>query len=111
MASTLYLKGSETGAKAQNAEWFATDISPGIKSEKALNLILQVSVTVTAAVIEVTLDSGVTWSKLNSGVAISIGELHQFDVFAKEGDTVNFRASNASGTTLAYCYIIGDLDA
>ncbi len=111
MASELYVKGTTTGAKAQNAEWFAADIIPGVLTGKAIDLIVQISVSVTAAVVEVTLDSGTTWAALNSSTALAVGDLFQFDVFAKSGDLVNFRATNASGTTVDICYIIGDLDA
>ena len=111
MATSLYLKGSESGAKAEDEEWFAADIDVGLKSEKAIDLILQIAVSVTPAVVEVTLDGGTTWSQINSGVALAVDKLYQFDIFAKTNDTVNFRASNTSGTTLDVCYIIGDLDA
>ena len=111
MASQLYVKGTESGAKAQNVEWFAADIDPGVKTEKAMDLILQIAVSVTDAVVEVTLDSGTTWSAINSGIALTTGKLYQFDIFGKNGDTVNFRATNTSGTTLDVCDVIGDLDA
>lgn len=110
MSSGYYNKGVASGLKAQNAEWFAADIDPGIRSEKLMDLILQISVSVTAAVVEVTMDSGTTWSEINQGVAIPIGKLHTFSIFAKNDDLVNFRATNASGTTLDICYIIGNID-
>lgn len=109
MSSGYYNKGVETGAKAQNAEWFASDIVPGIRAEKIIELTLQISVSATAAVVEVTLDSGTTWSELNTGVAIPLGKLHTFGIFVKNDDLVNFRATNASGTTLDVCYVIGDI--
>lgn len=110
MSSALYNKGVESGAKAQNAEWFAADIIPGLRAEKMMNLIVQLSVSVTPAVVEVTLDSGTTWSALNIGTAIPVGKLHTFDVYAKEGDLINFRATNASGTTVDICYVVGDIN-
>lgn len=110
MSSGYYNKGVETGAKAQNAEWFATDIIPGIGSRKLMELTLQISVSATAAVVEVTMDSGTTWSELNTGVAIPVGKLHTFSIFAKNDDLVNFRATNSSGTTLDVCYIIGNIN-
>lgn len=111
MTSALFVKGTETGAKAQNAEWFSTDISVGVQTNKALSFFVQVSVSVTPAVVEVTLDSGTTWSELNLGVAIPTGKLHTFEVFAKQGDLVNFRATNSSGTTLDICYIIAGFES
>jgi hypothetical protein len=109
MTSSLFVKGVETGAKAQNAEWFASDVEVGVQNNKALDFIVQFSVSVTPAVVEVTLDSGTVWSALNSGVAIPVGKLFTFEVFVKQGDLVNFRATNSSGTTVDICYIIGDL--
>lgn len=111
MTTSLYVKGSETGAKAQNAEWFASDIDVGVQNNKALQIFLQVSVSVTAAVIEITFDSGSTWAALNDGNAVTLGALNVFPVIAKEGDLINFRATNASGTTLDICYVIGSLTA
>lgn len=110
MSSALYNKGVESGAKAQNAEWFATDINPGIRSGKMMDLTLQISVSATAAVVEVTLDSGATWSEINLGVALPVRKLHTFSIFAKNDDLVNFRATNTSGTTLDICYVIGDIN-
>ena len=110
MSSGYYNKGVASGAKAQNAEWFATDIDPGIRSEKFMDLTLQIAVSATAAVVEVTMDSGTTWSELNLGVAIPVGKLHTFSIFVKNDDLINFRATNASGTTLDVCYIIGNID-
>jgi len=107
MSSGYYNKGVASGAKAQNAEWFATDISPGIRAEKIMDLTLQIAVSATAAVVEVTMDSGTTWSELNTGVAIPIGKLHTFSIFVKNDDLINFRATNASGTTLDVCYVVG----
>ena len=111
MASGYYNKGIATGAKAQNDEWFATDISPGIQSEKMMELTLQISISVNSVIVEVTMDSGATWSALNTGVAIPIGKLHSFSMFAKTDDLVNFRTPASSGTTLDFCYVIGGIDA
>lgn len=110
MVSSMHDKGSTTGAKAKDAEWFSEDLVSGLEDEKMINYILQVSVSITNAVIEVTLDGGTTWTKLNSGTAITVGLLHQFDIFAKSTDLLNFRASNVNGTTLDYCYVIGALN-
>jgi hypothetical protein len=111
MSSGYYNKGVATGAKAQNVEWFTSDIDPGIRSEKMMELTLQISLSITPVVVEITMDSGTTWSALNTGVAIPIGKLHSFSVLVKNDDLVNFRTPNASGTTLDYCYVIGGVDS
>ena len=110
MSSGYYNKGVETGAKAQNAEWFASDIDPGIRPGKLMEITLQISVSATAAVVEVTLNGGTTWSEINTGVAIPVGKLHSFSMFVKNDDLINFRATNASGTVLDVCYVIGDIN-
>ena len=110
MSSGYYNKGVTTGAKAQNIEWFAADIDPGIRSEKMMELTLQFSLSVTPVIIEVTMDSGTTWSALNSGVAIPVGKLHSLSMFVKNDDLVNFRTPNANGTTLDVCYVVGHID-
>lgn len=110
MSSAYYNKGVETGAKGQNDEWFAIDIDPGILAGKMMELTLQISLSVTPVVVEVTLDGGATWSALNTGVVIPIGNLHSFSMFVKNNDLVNFRTPTASGTTLDICYIIGNIN-
>ena len=109
MASAYYNKGVETGAKSQNDEWFATDIDPGIRAGKMIELTLQISFSVTPVIVEVTLDGGATWSELNTGVLIPIGKLHSFSMFVKNNDQINFRTPTVSGTTLDICYVIGDI--
>jgi len=103
-------RASYSGAKAQNAEWAATDYTGLADTDRAEMCILQVAVSVTAAVIEVTFDSGSTWYALNSGVAIAIGQLFQFDIYITGGETFNIRASNASGTTVDDAKLVSDLD-
>jgi len=110
MSSGYYNKGVATGAKAQNVEWFATDIDPGIRAEKMMELTLQISLSINPVIVEITMDSGTTWSALNSGVAIPVEKLHSLSMFVKNDDLVNFRTTNASGTTLDFCYVVGHID-
>lgn len=109
-ASQLYLRVSETGAKAQNVAWLTNDYVPDVDAGKAMRFILQIAVSVTAAVVEITLD-GTNFKALNKGVALNIGQLYQFDVFAKNGDAFNVRASNTGGTTVDIFYLVADLNA
>ena len=107
----MYVRATYSGAKAEDAEWGASDYTGLADTDKSEFCILQVAVTVTAAVIEITLDSGTTWVALNSGVAISVGQLYQFDIYIASGDTFNIRAGNSSGTTVtAGTKLISDLD-
>ena len=106
----MHSRATYSGAKAQNAEWGASDYT-GLASTGIVELcILQVAVSVTAAVVEITLDSGTTWSKLNSGTALTVGSLYQFDIYISGSDTFNIRASNSSGTTVDTAKLVSDLD-
>lgn len=111
MASALYIRAVASGAKAQNVDWLASGVPPGVKAGKVLKFILQIAVSVTDAILEVTFDDGVTFSKLNEGVALTQGNLFTFDVYVKFGDLFNIRASNAGGTTVDVFLATGDLDA
>ncbi len=111
MASALFVKGEASGAKAQNEEWLASDFEPGTRANKALRLILEISLSVQNAIIEVTFDSGVTFSALNSGTALTIGNTFLFDVFVKNGDQFNIRTPTGGGTTVIKFLAIADLDA
>lgn len=97
-----------TGAKAQNAEWLAADIDyanenswPSDKRAK-----FKISLAVSAAVvIEVTRDSGATWTKLNAGNALTADCDYMFDVQIAKTDKFNMRTPTAGGCTIRYCYI------
>jgi len=92
--------GESTGAKAQNEEWFATDIIP-TKSAK-----FRTTVSVDAAVtIQVTLDSGTTWNTLNSNVALIADNLYIFDIGVRTNDKFNIRIPTAGGATINVCRI------
>lgn len=98
--------GNATGIKAQNAEWFATDLSPEaiVGSEEASKF--RITVAVSSAVdIECTVDSGTTWLKLNSGNNVVADALYIWDVPVRYEDTFNMRTTNASGTTIRLCRI------
>jgi len=100
MVTSLHERAIYSGAKAQNAEWGASDCVGVEQDGKTERCIFQVLVSVTDAVIEFTLDSGTTWGKINNGTAIPVGKFHQFDVYIPGGASFNVRASNASGTTV-----------
>lgn len=96
--------GSATGAKAQNAEWFASDLVPAVLSDYASKYRIMVAVSL-AVTLEVTLDSGTTWVLLNSAVAIGAEQLFIFDVPALTADNFNLRTPTVGGTTIRYCRV------
>ena len=113
MPSELYLKGSASGAKAQNVEWFATDLTGPVRTAKAQDFIIELELSTTVQAsgeLEYTLDSGSTWFKLGDGSA-AITETLRFRVLVKTGDTFNMRSINASGATVDRCDVIADQDA
>ena len=110
MASALFVKGTASGAKAQNEKWLASDFEPGTRANKALRLILEIALSVQNAVVEITLD-GTNFSALNSGTALTIGNTFLFDIFAKNGDKFNIRTPTGGGTTVVFFVAVADLDA
>jgi len=110
MVSSLFVKATASGAKAQNAKWFTPDFQPGTRVGKALRLILQITVSVQDAVVEVTFD-GTNFRALNSGTALTQGNVFLFDVFVQEGDSFNIRTSTGGGTTVDEFIAVADLDA
>jgi len=110
MVSALFVKGEASGAKAQNEEWLASDFEPGTRANKALRLILQIAISVQDAIIEITLD-GTNFDALNSGVALTQGNVFTFDIFVKNGDKFNIRTPTGGGTTVDNFVAVADLDA
>jgi len=90
------LLGNDDGVtEAQNAEWFAADITPtGIGLFR-----FEVSVSL-AVVIEVTLDSGANWTALNGNVALVADSLYTFDIFVQADDAFNIRIPTAGGAVV-----------
>ena len=98
----LKVKDSTSGSKAQNTEWFSTDISQSVKG--AASYRIQVSIT-PSVVIDVTLDSGSTWTHLNSGDVLKDSAIYIFVVSTREGDLFNMRTPTVGGTTVQICRI------
>jgi|TARA_R110002051_G_scaffold297973_1_gene364559 hypothetical protein len=98
--------GDASGAKAQNVEWFAADLSPETLSGDQEASKFRLTIAVSSAVdIECTLDGGSTWLKLNSGNNLVADALYIFDIPTRFGDTYNMRTTNGSGTTVRVCRI------
>ena len=106
VATHVEVIGDASGAKAQNAEWFAADLSPETLSSDQEASKFRLSVAVSSAVdVQCTLDSGSTWLKLNSGNSLVADALYVFDVPTRFGDTFNLRTTDGSGTTIRVCRI------
>jgi hypothetical protein len=107
MVSThVEVVGSASGSKAQNAEWFAADLSPETLSSDQEASKFRVSVAASSAVdVQFTLDSGTTWLKLNSGNSVVAEALYIWDIPVRFGDTFNMRTTDGSGTTVRICRI------
>ena len=96
-------RGSESGAKSANAEWFASDIVPGGNANRASLIRLSVCYTA-AADVEYTRDSGSTWCKLNGGSDLAANSTYFFDMYGDKTDEFNFRST--SGVTLSEAIVI-----
>lgn len=99
----------EATAKAQNAEFFASDLLPDIDTGKAADFVIDIQVSTTAATLQVTYDSGATWRNLVATTQ-AVGVLVRYRVSVHQGELFNMRASNASGTTVDRCSVVMDLD-
>jgi len=87
-----------SGVKAQNIEWFATDIKINDTGKIRMNVVVNSAVDV-----EITKDSGGVWIDLNSGNNLGIDDETNFSIPVRAGDLFNVRTTNASGTTVRYC--------
>ena len=88
--SAISADGSASGAKAQNADFLASDISYTDTRE------VTVTVSMLADALEVTFN-GTDFFKLGTPSANTVTQ-YKFNV--RNGDTVNFRTPDAGGTTL-----------
>lgn len=94
--------GSTSGAKAQNAEFFASDITiPAHLSGESI----KVHVAALADSIEFTLDSGTTWHDIK-GSALAADTPETFTIFVDGTDALNFRCPDIGGTTLDFFQVI-----
>ena len=100
MGKSIQPVNSTSGAKAQNVEWFASDIV--VEDTQKLIISLAVSASV---VVEITKNSGTDWVALNSNVVLIVDAEHIFDVMVRAGDTFNMRTPTGGGATLAHCRI------
>ena len=92
---------SFSGAKAQDEEWLSEDVDytneNSFPTER--NVVLRLSFASTlAAVIEITKDSGTTWTKINNGDTV-LGEVI-FDIVISKTTQFNIRTPTVGGTTV-----------
>ena len=98
-ATRLRPKGSASGAKAEDAEFFATDLSP--QTDAGTASLFRISIVATAGdAIEVTWNSGTAWEALLSTSALTANTYFEQTLFVRSGDTVNFRCPTTGGITL-----------
>lgn len=96
-----------TGTKAQNVEWLTEDIDytnenswpPDRRARVKISLAVS-----TAVDIEITRDSGTTWTKLTSSTLTAELETEFYIQLAKT-DQFNLRTPTVGGCTIRYCYI------
>ena len=109
MPTSLYMKANETGAKAQNAEFLASDITVEVGAGKANDYIIEISISAgTSPNLEVSYDSGNTWSEII--FALSTDVLARTRISVVLGDLVNFRTPTVGGLTLSRFVVIGDVN-
>ena len=97
-------KDSTNGAKAQNAEWFSTDLTraggPQFASKYRISLAINAE-----KVVQITLDSGSTWLKLNNATALLADCAYVFDIAVRAADAFNIRIPDSGGATVHYCRV------
>jgi len=103
MAKTVHIAFDiPTGAKAQNAEWLATDKYSDDVGKYRFNVAIN-----TLGLVEYTLDGGTVWLTINEGRQLKANCSYGFDIYVRSGDLINFRCPDVGGTTL----LLGRLDA
>lgn len=93
-------------ARIVNEEWFASDFAPNVATENSD--IIEITFCYSArAIIEVSLDSGSTWCKLNNNQKIEAETINTYQIPVINGDLINFRADTAGTIRLARVTEIG----
>lgn len=90
--------GNTSGVKAQNVEWFASDIIISNTGKIRFNVAVS-----TAVIVEITKDSGTTWVDINGVVALVADDETSKNIPVRAGDLFNARTTDGAGTTVRYC--------
>lgn len=98
MAKTVLRLAETSGAKAQNADWLSPDLGVD-RGDGKIRVALAVT---TNSIIEVTLDGGTIWVKLNEGKALVADSYYGFDVMVRTADQFNMRTPDAAGTSVHF---------
>ncbi len=105
--SSLALKDSATGAQAADAEFLGTDVALARRSS-AIDLLIEINITAgTTPNIEISYDSGATWTVLIA--ALALNTLTRIRTAMITGDAINFRTPTVGGLTLARFVVITDV--
>jgi hypothetical protein len=94
--------GRATGAKAEDAEFFAADIT---LSGEARGEKITCYTIMTNDSIEYTLDSGSNWLPVK-GAAFTAATPTEFVIYVNGTDTLNFRCPDVGGCTLTMFQVI-----
>ena len=101
------LKDSVTNiVRLADQEWFASDIIPTPADNFASNIIIVFCYSV-RAIIEVSLDSGATFCKLNNNNKTEAETLNSFEIPVLNIDQVTFRADTGGTLRFARAFEIG----
>lgn len=104
--SQILIVGSATGAKAQNAEFFSSDLLPqSTDTTHATKFKITIAVAEAAKTLEVSVDSGTTWSKLNNAVALVQLAVQTIEMAIRPGDLFQLRCPEVGGCTLNLCRV------
>jgi len=94
--------GRTSGVKAQNAEYFAADVSI---PEQLRGEAITVYCSQLADSLEYTLDSGSTWYNIK-GSALGAATPETFIIYMNGDDNLNFRCPDVGGTTINIIQVI-----
>ena len=87
---------STSGSKSQNIEFFGTDIKMSDSGWLVIN------VSGTAVLLQITKDSGTTWTNLGT---LIVNQDTMFSTSVRTGDLINFRTDNVLGIDVDYIRI------
>lgn len=105
--SSLALKDSTTGAKAADEEFLTADVKLARRST-AIDLLVEITISAgTTPNIEISYDSGATWTVLIATLALNT--LTRIRTVMIEGDAITFRTPTVGGLTLARFVVITDV--
>ncbi len=97
------LVGLSSGIKAQNEEWFTTDLQVYLKPKHCH---FNISINNNSS-IEMTFDGGSNWVDFTKSNQLDLAD--EIHIMLKPGDLINMRATGGSGTTVNHCEIYAEV--